>query len=273
MGLTRISVLGCGWLGLPLAEALISQGYKVKGSSTTESKLTGFLERGIDPYYINLTPIVQASDIKGFMEAELIIINIPPGTRTRSALFHIEQMQHLMPYLKKSSAKYIIYVSATSVYSNTNAEVREEDVMEVSQAENKTLATAEKMMRELHDKQVTILRCAGLTGYDRLLIRHFAGRKNLTNGDERVNLIHRDDAIAIIQEIIEQEKWGETYNICSPMHPLKKDFYKDLAERFNYEQPEFIDSENQSFKIVSAEKLMDQLNYTFKYPNPMEYTY
>ena len=32
-----ISVLGCGWLGLPLAQRLVNQGYLVKGSSTRQS--------------------------------------------------------------------------------------------------------------------------------------------------------------------------------------------------------------------------------------------
>ncbi len=273
MTLPRISVLGCGWLGLPLAEALIKKGYKVKGSTTTESKLTKFLEKGINPYFINLTPIVQARDINGFMMADIIIINIPPGTRTRSALFHIEQIQNLLPHLEKSSAKHIIYVSSTSVYPDLNREVTEEDVTEISQAENKTLATAEKMIREIPGKQTTVLRCGGLTGYDRLLIRHFAGRKNLTIGDEPLNLIHRDDVIGIIEAIIEQEKWGQTYNICSPLHPLKKDFYKELAERFGYEQPEFIPAEKQHFKIINTEKLTSELKYSFKYPDPMKYSY
>ncbi len=273
MKITKISVLGCGWLGLPLAEDLIKKGYKVKGSTTTESKLDKFLQKGIYPYFLNLTPIVQARDIKGFMDSELIIINIPPGTRTRSALFHIEQMQNLLPHLEKSSAKNIIYISSTSVYPDLNREVKEEDVTEVSQAENKTLATAEKMIREIPGKQTTILRCGGLTGYDRLLIRHFAGRKNLTIGEEPLNLIHRDDVIGIIEAIIEQGKWGETYNICSPLHPLKKDFYKELADRFGYDQPEFIAPEKQLFKIVSTSKLSSELNYTFKYPDPMKYSY
>ncbi len=273
MAISRISVLGCGWLGLPLAEALIDKGYKVKGSTTTESKLNGFLDKGINPYYINLTPIVQARDIKGFMDAELVIINIPPGTRTRSALFHIEQMQHLLPYLEKSSAENVIYVSSTSVYPNTNGEVTEEMVTDIGQAENKTLATAEKMIREISDKKITVLRCGGLTGYDRLLIRHFAGRKGLTIGEEPVNIIHRDDVIGIIEAVIKQEKWGETYNVCAPLHPLKKDFYKELAERFDYEQPEFITSETQPFKIVNTDKLANELNYTFKYPDPMEFNY
>lgn len=29
-----VSILGCGWLGLPLAEQLLAEGYSVKGSTT-----------------------------------------------------------------------------------------------------------------------------------------------------------------------------------------------------------------------------------------------
>lgn len=273
MSIKKISILGCGWLGLPLAEALIGLGYKVKGSTTSESKLTTLTEKGIEPYLINLTPLVEARDMKGFMEADLIIINIPPGTRSRSALFHIEQVQHLVPYLEESVAKYIMYISSTSVYPASNGAVKEEAVTDVSQAANKTLATAEVMIQGIKEKHVTILRCGGLTGYDRLLIRHFAGKKGLTIGEEPVNLVHRDDVIGIIEAVIEQEKWNTTYNVCAPLHPLKKVFYKSLAERFGYEQPEFIPTSNQVFKIVDTAKLTAELKYSFHYPDPMKFDY
>ncbi len=273
MAVSRISVLGCGWLGMPLAEELIRQGYKVKGSTTTESKQKEMFQKGIDPYYLHLTPIVQARDLKGFLDAELVIINIPPGTRTRSALFHVEQMQHLLPHLEKSSARYIIYISSTSVYPDLNRSVKEEEVVDAAQAANKTLVTAETLIREIPGKEVTVLRCGGLTGYDRLLIRHFAGRKGLTTGEEPVNLIHRDDAIGIIMAVIQQEKWGETYNVCSPEHPLKKDFYKQLALQFGFEPPEFLNTEKQSFKLVSTRKLETELQYIFKFPDPYKYSY
>ena len=34
-----ITILGCGWLGLPLAKALVKAGYQVKGSTTREENL------------------------------------------------------------------------------------------------------------------------------------------------------------------------------------------------------------------------------------------
>lgn len=38
--MTSISVLGCGWLGLPLAKHLIDSGFMVKGSIRSSSKIS-----------------------------------------------------------------------------------------------------------------------------------------------------------------------------------------------------------------------------------------
>ncbi|MDC1274067.1 SDR family NAD(P)-dependent oxidoreductase, partial [Flavobacteriaceae bacterium] len=40
MNQDKIGIIGCGWLGLPLAKSLISNNYKVKGSTTRKNKLT-----------------------------------------------------------------------------------------------------------------------------------------------------------------------------------------------------------------------------------------
>ena len=44
--MTKISILGCGWLGLPLAKALIENGFSVKGSTTSTDKLTALENAG-----------------------------------------------------------------------------------------------------------------------------------------------------------------------------------------------------------------------------------
>ena len=35
----QISILGCGWLGLPLAQQLVHEGYQIHGATTSEKKL------------------------------------------------------------------------------------------------------------------------------------------------------------------------------------------------------------------------------------------
>ena len=45
-----ITILGCGWLGLSLAQALVKEGYAVKGSTTTEEKLEQLQYAGVEPF-------------------------------------------------------------------------------------------------------------------------------------------------------------------------------------------------------------------------------
>jgi 3-hydroxyisobutyrate dehydrogenase-like beta-hydroxyacid dehydrogenase len=53
--MTQISILGCGWLGLPLAKALLENGFAVKGSTTSQEKLSVLENSGIQPFLIALS--------------------------------------------------------------------------------------------------------------------------------------------------------------------------------------------------------------------------
>lgn len=72
-----ISILGCGWYGLPLAKALLVAGYVVKGSTTSKHKILQLEEQGIDPYLINLGDHKDGLDID-FFQCDVLIICIPP---------------------------------------------------------------------------------------------------------------------------------------------------------------------------------------------------
>ena len=48
MSQNKIGIIGCGWLGLPLAKEFVSNNYKVKGSTTTKEKLEILENEGID---------------------------------------------------------------------------------------------------------------------------------------------------------------------------------------------------------------------------------
>lgn len=53
-GNNKISILGIGWLGFPLAKKLIEIGYDVKGSTTSESKIEVLKTNNIQPFQIEL---------------------------------------------------------------------------------------------------------------------------------------------------------------------------------------------------------------------------
>ena len=110
---------------------------------------------------------------------------------------------------------------------------------------------------------------AGLYGPDRHPARFLSGKKNLKNGDAPVNLIHRDDCIAIISQIIEGTISGEIFNCCSDGHPSRKEFYTKASIVAKLPPPHFLEENTFSFKIVSNKKLKQKLNYSFIHPDPM----
>lgn len=61
----KISILGCGWLGLPLAKQLIKKGFSVKGSTTSEEKISILKTEGIISFLISLSDSKKSEE--GFL--------------------------------------------------------------------------------------------------------------------------------------------------------------------------------------------------------------
>ncbi|UPK66727.1 SDR family oxidoreductase [Chitinophaga filiformis] len=265
-----ISILGCGWLGLPLAAHLVQEGYTVKGSVTQAERFEALRQKGIAPYQVEITDTsITSNDLAGFLESEILIINIPPSRREDVLLYHQAQMKLLLDQVLKSPAKHVIFVSSTSVYPDLNQEVTELETAPPSKDSGKALLAVEKMLRTNPHLITTIVRFAGLVGYDRLPGRFLAGKKNVENGDAPINVIHQDDCIALITGIIQQQAWGEIFNACADMHPTRREFYTLAAAKAGLELPTFAAATDPHFKIINSEKIKQRLNYSFKYPDPL----
>jgi len=264
----QISILGCGWLGFPLAKFLLEKNYKINGSTTNPSKLDFLHKKGIKSFLIELNP--ELKNAGKFFHAETLIINIPPPRVENKIEFHKKQVESILSEAKKSPLKNILFVSSTSVYGNINKEIAEEDETFPETESGKALAEVEKLLRNETDINITILRFGGLIGYERNPGNFLADKTNLKDGSAPVNLIHRDDCVSIIYNIIENKIWNETFNACMPEHPAKKEFYTAAALKLNLIPPQFDEDEKTSYKIISPAKLISTLNYKFTYSNPME---
>lgn len=263
-----ISILGCGWLGLPLAKFLLKSGCSVKGSTPTPEKLSVLAKDGIIPFRIFFDPEINTDFNASFFDSEILIINFPPKRREDIEEFHPQQFKALIKQLRLSSIKKVIFISSTSVYANLNRIVTEADDQIPEKNSGKALRIVENMLLTQEEFQTSIIRFGGLIGYDRKPGRFFSKMKNAVEGDSPVNLIHQDDCINIILHVIDNNLWGEVYNACCPEHPTRKEFYVEAAEIGGFEVPKFVKTQN-SFKIISSTKL-EKTNYKFKYTNPIE---
>lgn len=268
-----ISILGAGWLGMPFGKKLVQLGHTVKGSTTSTDKLEKIEAAGLQPFLIEVnTAGVKGEQMEDFLSCDLLLINIPPGRRNPNVeTDYPGQIAHLLDKARITEVPKCIFISSTSVYGNENRLVTENDELDPERGSGRALVTAEKNVRTCFGRSVTILRMAGLSGPDRQIGRFLAGRKNLSNGSAPVNLVHLDDCLGVMLSIIEQNQFGEVYNVCADQHPIKKEIYPAQARKLGLEPPTFAKDEDLSYKIISNEKVKEELGYTFLHPDPMAF--
>ncbi|OUR63969.1 NAD(P)-dependent oxidoreductase [Methylophaga sp. 42_25_T18] len=253
----NISILGSGWLGHPLAQHLSTTEFNIKISTRSVHRLVELESKNILPFIIDIDQLTDT--IKSFLDAPILIINI---TSKNSDGFI-----KLIAEIEQSSVKKVIFISSTSVYQNTNSNVSEADGAESATS---ALFHIENLFRDNTHFQTTIVRLAGLIGYERHPGRFFKNGKKIPQPDAPVNLIHRDDCIGIIETIIQQQAWGETFNACADSHPTKREFYTYARQLLGLALPEFLDVEEQQYKIINNMKVKQILKYSFLHPELMK---
>ncbi|WP_299519557.1 NAD(P)H-binding protein [Winogradskyella sp.] len=264
----QISIIGCGWLGFPLAKTLITNGLKVKGSTTSEDKLKTIKAADIDAFLIRLHSEGVFGNYSEFLSGSTtVIINIPPGLRKNPEKNHVEELWHLIKAIEEQEVQNVLYISSTSVYKDdvhlpTISNSTSPDGVSNSV---KQLIQIEKILQENTSFATTIIRFGGLFDEQRHPAKYLSGKQNIKNPEAPVNLIHKDDCIAIILRVISNNFWNLTLNAVYPEHPIKKEYYSAYCKRHNLAQPKFDSSKKSKGKIIDSSKLVQLLNYTFKH--------
>ncbi|MEM6347085.1 MAG: NAD(P)-binding domain-containing protein [Bacteroidota bacterium] len=245
-----ISILGLGWLGAPLAQALVKQGYSVFGSRRSVAANS----EGITPFLVDISNLEQ--EYQDFLATETLIIAIPSRD--------VEGYRRLAEQIEHSRIKQVLLISSTSVYPMTNG-----IVTEASETLDSVRTEIEHLFVSSPQFTTTVLRFAGLYGYNRQPGNFFKSGKLINYPEGYVNMIHRDDCIGIIQAILDQKLWGEVLNACIDDHPTRRDFYSWAAAQVGRTDLNFNEEGETLYKIVSNQKLQDLLGYEFKHSKLM----
>ncbi|RED99873.1 SDR family oxidoreductase [Marinoscillum furvescens] len=256
-----ISILGCGWLGLPLGAALAKAGFQIKGATTTAAKTARLKSAGITPYVLNFNPDVEHT--ADFFDTDVLIINLPPRNQNEDEDYHKKQLQAIRQYCLQHQISKVLFVSSTAVYPNCNREVHEEDASPTALSRGGIpLLLMEQIFTSTLTFQTTVVRFGGLYGPERHPGRFLAGKKGVPGASNPVNMIHLEDCIGVIQSIIQQSLWNKTYNACAPSHPRRDDFYLQATQKLDLPPPQF-STESKDFKRVSPAKLLKETGYQF----------
>lgn len=268
-----------GWLGLALGARLVKKGYQLRGSTTREEKMGMIREIGATPYLIQAGPELLLEEVKDFFDCDILIITLPPsaispgGRRSRSepdGKFE-KTISRILSQWEGGNSPFLIYTSSTSVYGNVNGEVNEDSPTNPVTSSAKMVMQAERVLRDRFDEKTTVFRFGGLVGGKRKPGRFLAGKVGAGKGLAPVNMIHREDCIRAIEEVIEKNAWGNTYNLVAPSHPLRKDYYSEVTQRQGFEPPQFDPADTRTGKAVLSNKIVRDLGFSFTYPNPLDF--
>ncbi len=264
---STIGIIGCGWLGLPLAKDLLAENYIVHGSTTSKEKLGDLKKAGIKPFKIVLSEDGIEGRVSDFLSAlEILVINIPPKLRGSKSENYVQKIKLLHNEISSSDIQKVIFISSTSVYGDLGGDVTEDDEPHPATESGKQLLKAENIFRNDSRLQTAIIRFGGLIGPQRHPVSHLAGKKELNNGGNYVNLIHLSDCLGIIKTILTNNYWNETFNGVYPAHPQKMDYYTIQAEKRGLPAPQYASKrEKNRGKQIKSRNILTK-NYHFSTP-------
>ncbi|EPG7575884.1 SDR family oxidoreductase [Providencia rettgeri] len=266
----KVTIIGLGWVGLPLAQALLSQGIHVVGTKTTADGIEAAQAVGIECYALKLTPELECDDddLSQLMtQSDAIVILLPPSKVNTE--YYVMAIETLVNSAIAFQVPKVIFTSSTAVYGEQNGEMTENSLLEGVTGSAKALVATEQWLHQLPNISVDILRLAGLVGEKRHAGRFLAGKTGVKGANQPVNMVHQDDVIDAILLLLQQRQGEHIYNLCAPIHPTRAEFYTHAAQSIGLVPPQFIDEENALVgKIINGNKICQELGFEYQYPNP-----
>ncbi len=266
--------MGLGWIGLPLGKLLLANGHHVKGSCTTEEKALAIKKDGIEAFEFSLDPYPKGSGFQALFQSEVLVVNIPPRSRHDGDEKYLEQLKFLKDLINNSQIQKVLYISSTGVYPERSieGEYDENQLVNEENSGNLSLWKAEEYLKSNLECKLTVLRFGGLLGDERIPGRYFSGKENVI-GHTRVNFIYRQDAARMMQFIIENDLWNETFNGVAPHHPQRKEVYARNSEDLGIPLPiSFAPEKEKDQRLISPQKILNK-GFQFDYPNPLDFPY
>ncbi len=244
-------IIGYGWLGKALAEALKSQESTVWATSSDDIKLNEIKKAGISALRVerNSEILSWAGDELPHVHFDVVVVTLPPFERA------LESLSNLLQFLQ---VKSIIFTSSTGVYEDAVTLVDETSSIK----KDHFVFQMEERIRSLQPLNYTVLRLSGHIGPNRHPVRFFLRHgRDIPNGQAPVNLIHQKDIISAILATMNDSQGNSVYNVCWPEHPTKEEYYGAISLKIGVKKLVFLKG-NQG-KMIDGSKITNETGFHY----------
>jgi len=274
----NIFCFGFGQVAKNFIKKLIIEQYNITLSATSRSESSKKILNGINynSYLFNSHKFDQNLVVK-LKEADHILVSIPPENQEDLVV------KNFSKFIESSQAKWITYLSATSVYGDHKGEWVNEN-SKTNPISNNGIARlkAENAWVSLEKNNkipVQIFRLSGIYSNEKnVLMRLKSGEVKLINKKNHYfSRIHVDDISNILFKSLSKFKSGEIYNLSDDKPSPSEDVTLFGAKMLNIEnlkkievgqiKSEMLKKFYNESKKVSNKKMKSYFNYNLKFPS------
>jgi len=277
----NIFCFGFGQVAKTFIQKLKLENFNINLSATSRKKThtlkfnninyTSFQFEG-DDYDIEL--------IKNLEKSDYILVSIPPRKGTDLVIKNFSNI------IENCNAKWITYLSATSVYGDHKGEwVNEESKTKPITSNGIDRLSAEKLWLSLNlNKKIPlqIFRLSGIySNKNNILARLKSGKAKIVNRKNNFfSRIHVEDIANILFESLSKFKPGEIYNISDDKPSSSEEVTLYGVKLLNMDKPKIIELKDiesemlknfyKDSKKVSNKKMKNFFDYKLKFPTYIE---
>ncbi len=221
-------VVGCGYIGLPLALELKKQ-FSVSAWVRSEATAATLAPHGFAQ--VIAANVADPAAWKSLDIPYNLVIHCASSGRGGEAAYEEVFVQGARRMSEHSPEARKIFVSSTSVYGQTGGEtVTEDSPAEPATATGRLLREAEKIALS---GGATVVRSSGIYGPGRAVLwEKFKRGEAVIEGDGSrwLNQIHQRDLVAAIVRLIDYGALRQIYNATDNSPVMQRDYYAWCAE-------------------------------------------
>ncbi|MDA7472376.1 oxidoreductase [Candidatus Pelagibacter ubique] len=277
----NIFCFGFGQVAKNFIKKLSVEQYNINLSATSRSESSKKSFNGINynSYLFNSENFDQSLVVK-LKEADHILVSIPPENQEDLVI------KNFSKFIESSKAKWITYLSATSIYGDHKGEWVNEN-SKTNPISNNGIARlkAENAWFSLEKNKkipIQIFRLSGIYSNEKNILMRLksGGVKVINKKNHFFSRIHVDDISNILFKSLSKFKSGEIYNLSDDKPSTSEEVTLFGAKILNIENIEKIEVDqikgemlknfyNES-KKVSNKKMKSYFNYNLKFPSYIE---
>lgn len=277
----RIYIVGCGYMGLQIAERIKSQ-QQVIGIVRSEQSQYSCIKKGIDCIRLDLDQLDDVTEHAFDVEQHSILYLAPPPRQGEKDT----RLQGFLQTIGSQRPKKIVLISTTGVYGNCEGRWVDENTPVNPQVDRaKRRLDAEQQLQswcQRHQVSCVILRVPGIYGPGKLPLKRIRSGEPIVRQEDSPfsNRIHAYDLASICIQAIVDETITGIYN-CADGHPSTMyDYFMNVAEATGLPAPEAISLQQASKRLsegmlsymaesrrIGNEKLRRDFKLELRYPD------